>query len=155
MFESSLAELYWFLLGIIFFVLEIVIPGFIIFFFGVGACVTALLVWVGVLSGATAQLLVFCISSLLALLLFRKKGRPSLRGLVSRRAEEGGLPDEIAGERATVVRDIVPGAIGGKVEFHGTLWDAESDIPVAPGTTVEIVRRKDLTLIVKAQSAAH
>ena len=38
----SRPELMWFILGLILFLLELVIPGFFIFFFGLGAWVTAL-----------------------------------------------------------------------------------------------------------------
>jgi len=43
----SRPELFWFILGLGLFLLELVIPGLIIFFFGLGAWVTALVCLIG------------------------------------------------------------------------------------------------------------
>ena len=61
----------WFLVGIAFFVFELAVPGFIIFFFGIGAWCTALAVYLSdvPLSG---QLVVFLVTSLITLFLPRK-----------------------------------------------------------------------------------
>lgn len=142
--------MFWFLLGIGLFLAEMVVPGFVIFFFGVGAWVTAMCIWIGFASSNTPQLLIFLISSLVALALFRSKGKQNLIGKVTGVLGRDQTIDDIRGERAIVMRDITPGVLGGKVEYHGTLWDAEADIPIATGTTVEILGRKDLTLNVRA-----
>ena len=57
------SALLWFLFGLGIMVLELVQPGFIVIFFGIGAWVTALLVWLGVLQSLNAQLLAFLASS--------------------------------------------------------------------------------------------
>ena len=149
MFQSSFSELFWFILGIVLFLAEMIVPGFVIFFFGVGAWITALCIWIGFARTDAVQMLIFLISSLGVLVLFRKKGRDYFLGKVSGLLGRDQFIDDIRGERAIVMRDITPGSLGGKVEFHGTLWDAEASEPIVKDTTVEIVDRKDLTLIVR------
>jgi hypothetical protein len=58
----------WLLIGLAFLLLEIAIPGLIIFFFGLGAWIVALL-FVFFDPGLTVQLLVFAVSSVFLLLL--------------------------------------------------------------------------------------
>ena len=81
MFDDASAELLWFLVGLVLLLSELALPGFVIVFFGVGAWVTAVLVGFGLLPGFNAQLLVFLITSILALALFRNKGRIQSMGL--------------------------------------------------------------------------
>jgi inner membrane protein len=149
MFHSSFSELYWFILGIILFFAEMIVPGFVIFFFGVGAWITALCIWIGFAPTGDIQMSIFLVSSLGVLVLFRRKGKDYFLGKVSGILGRDQLIDDIRGEHAVVMRDITPGVLGGKVEFHGTLWDAAADEPITKDTTVEIVDRKDLTLIVR------
>jgi membrane-bound ClpP family serine protease len=47
-----------------------------------------------------------------------------------------------------VVEDI-PANGPGKVEFHGTRWEAEAAAPIACGATVKITGNKNITLIVE------
>lgn len=44
---------------------------------------------------------------------------------------------------------IVPKS-GGKVEFHGSHWEAQADQEIAEGTIVEIVGKDNITFKVKA-----
>lgn len=149
MFESSFSELFWFLFGIFLFLAELIVPGFVIFFFGIGAWITALCIWIGIAHTNAVQMLIFLVSSIGVLLLFRKKGKDFFLGKVSGTLLHDQSVDDIRGERALVIRDITPGSLGGKVEFHGTLWDAEAENAIAAGVTVEILGRKDLTLKVR------
>ena len=86
---------------------------------------------------------------LLSLLLFRKKLSHIFKGKVSGTLKPGQTIDDIKGERATVVSTIEPGKIDGKIEFHGTKWNATSDEVIENGSVVEILERIDLTLKVR------
>ena len=149
MLDGIAPELLWFLLGVALIIGELVLPGFIIFFFGIGAWVTALGAGLGILKSFDSQIIVFLLSSGIALVLFRQKGKKYFMGKSSGKLESGKSLDDVKGERALVISSITPNTIGGKVEFHGTLWDASSDVGIAKGTAVEIVERKNLTLNVK------
>jgi membrane protein implicated in regulation of membrane protease activity len=57
--------------------------------------------------------------------------------------------DEFVGQRAIVKEKILP-KLGGKVEFHGTNWEARADQEIAEGTVVEIIGKDNITFKVKA-----
>ena len=63
----------WMIAGAVLAILEIMIPGFILLGFAVGAALTGLLLWLGILGGSLAVLvLVFAVASLIAWLVLRK-----------------------------------------------------------------------------------
>ncbi len=63
----------WMIAGAVLAILEIMIPGFILLGFAVGAALTGLLLWLGVLGGSLAVLvLVFAVASLIAWLVLRR-----------------------------------------------------------------------------------
>jgi membrane protein implicated in regulation of membrane protease activity len=144
--------LLWFLIGIVLMLLEFVIPGFVIIFFGIGAVITAILTWLGILQSSNLQIVIFIVSSLGTLIIFRNKGKKYFMGGSTKAKEEGKLSDEIIGEKAIVAEEINPDNLTGKVELHGTMWNASSDSVIPKGIAVKIVGRKDLTLIVKKLS---
>ena len=144
-----LTPLVWFILALILMLLELVVPGLLLFFFGIGALVTSLLSWVGVLQNTTAELLVFLFVSVLSLFLLRNKMKKTFRG-TSKAVGDAELElDEFIGKTARVVEKIDPGESRGKVEYRGTNWEAQADVPINAGTAVEIVSRKNLVLVVK------
>lgn len=149
MFEGSNAELYWFLLGLALMLSELALPGFVIFFFGVGAWVAAFCIWLGVAEGFNTQLVIFLVSSIVSLVLFRKQGKKYFQGRVSGKVDDVARLDDVKGERAVVMEDIIPNSLKGKVEFHGTMWNADAETEIRKGTAVEVVERTNLTLKVK------
>ena len=149
MFDNASAELMWFLVGLVLLVSELALPGFVIVFFGVGAWITAFLVGVGLLPSFNGQLLVFLISSVLALALFRRKGKRLFEGKVSQVWNPQSSMEDIRGQRAVVIQTITPGSPGGQVEFHGTSWNAEADVVIPAGQIVEITAQNNLMLRVK------
>ena len=120
-----------------------------IIFFGIGAWVTTLPLLFGLIESFNIQLVVFLVSSILSLLLFRKKGKQIFEGKRSGRLAPDRSLEDIKGEKVVVVEAIKANMLGGKVEFHGTLWEAEADVPIDKGAVVEIVDRVNLTIKVK------
>jgi inner membrane protein len=149
MLDNASAELLWFLVGLVLLVSELALPGFVIVFFGVGAWITALCTGIGLVSTFNAQLLVFLISSILSLALFRNKGKRLFEGKVSRVWNPESSMEDLRGQRAVVLQAITPGSPGGRVEFHGTSWNAEAEAAIAAGQMVEITGQDNLTLRVK------
>jgi len=152
MFWSAAAELLWFIIGLILLLAELALPGLVIIFFGIGAWITALAIWLGVVTSFSGQLLTFLVSSVVALALFRKQGMRYFGGKISGKLRPDQSLDDVKGEKAVVVTAIKPKSVDGKVEFNGTMWAAESDVAIAPGTVVEVVERTNLTLKVKPLS---
>ena len=135
----------WFLLGILLFALELALPGMIVFFFGVGAWCAALAVFLLPLSLA-GQLLVFLVTSLVALVLLRATVKKVfLGGKLEVDAMEQSIP---AGATGEVIEDIVPPAAG-KIKYGGSFWWATADRPIRVGTVVTIVEKNNLSIRVR------
>ncbi|HNT34698.1 MAG TPA: NfeD family protein, partial [bacterium] len=127
--------------------LELILPGLIIFFFGVGAIVVGLICLI-VEPSTNVQIALFLVTSILLLLALRKKITGAFVGYVTSRGNMSKVPDEFVGKRATVVREIHPN-LNGKVALHGSNWEAQADETIAEGEPVEIIGRENITLRVK------
>lgn len=138
-------SLLWFLAGIVLFLLEMSMPGFVLFFFGAGAWITALASWLLPLS-LNGQILVFIVSSLLSLLTLRRFVQSVFAGDTESPGDDSALAAE--GERVVVISDIVPPAEG-KVKYSGTSWRAVSDAPIHAGEVAEIVSQDGLLMKVR------
>jgi inner membrane protein len=140
----SRPELVWFILGLVLFLLELVIPGFVIFFFGVGAWITALLCLVAD-PNLNIQVVVFAIVSVLSLMAFRKIIQ---KKFFNKKEDEKDVDDEFTGKEALVISGFGEEK-SGKVEFKGTRWKAESESPLKEGQKVIITGKEDFKLNVE------
>jgi membrane protein implicated in regulation of membrane protease activity len=134
----------WFIAGFVFFLLEFAIPGFILFFFGVGAWIVALLALFMDIP-INVQLLLFLGASLITIVLFRK----SLNRIMQRKKGAVELEDEFLGQTARSETAIAPGRRG-KVYFKGTSWEATSDDVIGPDENVTIIGNDSIILLVKS-----
>ena len=141
-------ELIWFLIGLVLLILEFVLPGLIVVFFGVGACIVALICLLTDIS-LNWQLVIFIASSILSLLLLRRWLKGMFMGHIVSKQDLRENLEEFVGQKAVVKETIKP-KVGGKVEFRGTNWSAEADEEIAEGTVVEIIGKDNITLKVKA-----
>jgi len=141
----SRPELFWFILGLGLFLLELVMPGFIIFFFGLGAWVTAIVCLIGH-PGINLQIIIFAITSTLLLIALRKIIQNKF--LNSKRTRSDDVEDEFTGKEAIANTDF-GGLKQGKVEFKGTTWTAESISEVKEGERVVIIEKNSFKLIVE------
>jgi len=146
--EFLTPEIIWFLVGLVLLILEFAMPGLIIGFFGVGAWVVAIVCLMNDI-GLNAQLALFIGSSVLSLLFLRRWLKGVFLGHEGSKQDLTQNLDEFVGERAVVKEKILP-KLGGKVEFHGSHWEAEADEEIAEGAAVEIIGKDNITLKVKA-----
>ncbi|MBS1762432.1 MAG: NfeD family protein [Bacteroidetes bacterium] len=137
------AAVVWFVLGFVFFILEFLLPGFILFFFAVGAWVVAIASLVFDISLNT-QLLLFVITSVLSIIALRKWVKNIMMG----RKSNSEIEDEILGRTGKAETYIGPGN-DGRIEFKGTSWTARSNESIQPGEIVSIVGNESILLIVK------
>ncbi|HUV00950.1 MAG TPA: NfeD family protein [Bacteroidales bacterium] len=144
----SRPELIWFIVGLILFLLELVLPGFVIFFFAVGAWVTALLCLVAN-PGINLQVIVFAVTSVLSLLALRKMIQK--RFFFSKDNLSESVEDEFTGKEAVALTDFKAG-INGKVDFKGTSWNAESEKNIREGQTVIIRSKENFKLFVEPKN---
>jgi len=140
--------LYWLIIGVLLFLLEMALPGFILFFFAAGALLTALLAWLTPISIAW-QLGVFIGASLVCLF--------SLRDIIQRRflspsPREGDTDEDsvlaVPGDKGVVSATIAPPAEG-RLKYSGTSWRATADERIEEGEIVAVVRQKGLVIHVE------
>jgi inner membrane protein len=144
----SRPELLWFLLGLVLFLMELVIPGFFIFFFGLGAWITALVCLIAN-PGTNLQIIIFAVTSVLSLVALRKIIQKKF--FYSRENDSEAVEDEFTGKEATALNNFVPGTKG-KVEFKGTRWDAESKSEIKEGQSVIIINKESFKLNVEPKN---
>jgi len=144
----SKPEVFWFVIGIIFLVLEFVLPGFFIFFFGVGAIVTAIACLIGN-PGINLQIIIFLVVSVLSLLALRKMMREKF--FFADNEESKNIENEFTGRDAVAITDF-DSAYMGKVEFKGTSWKAEANAPIKNGQIVKIIDKEGFTLKVELKN---
>lgn len=139
------AAFWWALVGIGLMLLEFMMPGLILFFFGIGALFTALLLAFMPLS-LTLQLSIFLVASLGSLFALRRY----VKQVFSGRKADGEMSEGLAGAEGEVTQAIAP-SHPGKIKLNGVDWKAESDEELGPGTIVEVVAQKSLKLKVKSK----
>ncbi len=135
----------WALLGLLLIASEMIIPGFVIFFFGTGAIITGILSAIipGLSGNFALQGLIWILSSILSFSFFRKKFARIFRGTILNREI-----DSDVGRSAEVIEAISPDKPG-RVRYQGTSWKAISYTETfEPGTKVDIVKEENLTFIV-------
>jgi membrane protein implicated in regulation of membrane protease activity len=147
--SSNLAEIIWFVAGLVMILLEFVQPGLVIVFFGAGAWVVSLLAYLDILETLRSQLLVFGGVSVGLLLGLRRYVKDKFYGHVDAKQDLTQNLDEFTGKQVTVLQDVIPGKPGGQVEFKGTIWKAVSDQEIKKGETASIAEMDGLTLILK------
>lgn len=136
-------ELIWFVIGLVFLLLEFSMPGFVLLFFGIGSWTVSLLCLILPISLNT-QLLLFMIISVASILLLRQWLQKTFKGVFSSKAAPEDI-DQIIGKTVRVTKEIRPG-IRGKVEFQGSSWDAEADQIIPPDSMAVITGKENIVL---------
>lgn len=138
---------WWFIAGVALILAEFSIPGVFICFFGIGALLTGVAVWIFPQMSFALALLVFAILSVVFLFSCRRFMPKSFRGVT--KVDHSDIEeDAVEGADAVVTEAIAPDAPG-KVEFRGSSWTACADREIAVGSRVKIRKRKNLTLHVE------
>lgn len=146
MFEKP--ELFWFFLGLVLLLAELVLPGFFIFFFGLGAWITALVCLIANPS-INLQMIIFGVTSVLTLVLLRRMIQKKF--FHDDGAESANVEDEFTGREAVALCDFGSDQVG-KVSFKGTTWMAESSFPIKEGQRIIITGKENMKLFVKPKS---
>ena len=107
----------WIIIGAAMLIAELLSVSFVFAFLSLGALVTAILTWIGVLPAISEQLLCFSIVSVVSLFGLRKP----LKALIKR--DKSLEYTEYVGDKATVVKAI-PVHGEGRIFYRGTEWIA-------------------------------
>lgn len=135
----------WFLIGLVFMLLEFMIPGLIVLFFGIGAWITALCTVLFDLN-LNAQLMVFIGTSILSLIFLRKYFKRIFVGKDEKAVDE--ILEEFVGKTAIAESDFNKGRVG-FVTFKGSRWEALSETDIKKGDHLKIIGKDSIKLLVE------
>jgi membrane protein implicated in regulation of membrane protease activity len=139
----------WALIGVVCIGLELLLPGFVIFFFGVGALGTALLSLVPFVSDQVwIQVVAFIAFSVSTLVFFRRRFRRFFSGTVFDERRDA-AKDEAIGDWATVV-ETAGVTVDGRIRHKGTTWKARTRTASEGRYPGEDTRARGMTYIVEA-----
>ena len=142
----------WLMAGIVLLVSEIIVPGAVVAFLGVGALLIALGRWAGLIEGWMDSFLYWFILSMALVLLFR--------GMVTRmfpsesHVEFADEDLDAFGQIVEVLEEIRCEHEQGRVRFRESSWAATSSnkTPFLPGEKVKLIGRCGLVWMVEAPS---
>lgn len=146
--DFTAAAWIWLYIGAFLMLAEIVSPGFVIFFFGLGAATVAVCKWAMPSLGLASQLAIFSIASVLYLLVLRRYMKKLFMGDVE---SSPGLSREYVGRVGKVVETIRPD-VPGRIELGEVQWAATAGERLDPGTEVKVVAQDNLTMRVEKVS---
>jgi membrane protein implicated in regulation of membrane protease activity len=139
----------WAVVGLLLILSEFVVPQFVVFFFGLGALLNALLVALipGLETRIPLQIALWALTSGVSLAFLRRYAARWFRG---EDRQPGAAGEDAAGKTGVVTERISPDHPG-RIRFRGTTWQAKSfDETIAEGTTVTILQKESLAYIVTA-----
>jgi len=142
-------QIFWLICGLLLLLGEVLVPGFILFFFGVAALIVLLLISiVPPLAGMFwLQLILWIVLSVVLVFFLRKKFSGTFQGRMFRSELE-----DFVGHEAEVLEDISPDKAG-RIKYRGTTWSALSEKEHIPKGEMALLQRKSddesMTFIVK------
>lgn len=131
----------WIIGGLIIAALEMIVPGFVIIWFGVAAVATGILALF--VRNTYVQLGTFAVLSGLLVFLAQWISRR-----ITRPEPEPTGANRMPGAVGVVVQEIVPGEVG-RVKVIGEEWRAEANVALAPGRRIRVLRVDGTRLIVE------
>ena len=137
----------WLYFGVFLMLAELVLPGFVIFFFGLSAMTVGVLRFVfGEMFDLSWQLAAFSVLALVYLILLRRWVRGVFSGFsVTSQTDFG---HEAVGRIGRVTAAIEPPKEG-RVMIGDAEWTAVADSPIAVGADVKVVSHNNLTMKVE------
>ena len=151
------APLLWFIVGVAFFLAELMTPAMVLLFFGVGAWASALAALLGM--DLAWQIITFICISLLTLLFLRRRLRAVFGGRARNVAsescnghdEEHCAPHPLTGRQGILSKPLRPGEVG-EVSIDGSFWRAVAHEKIAEGSPVRILGAEpDDALVLRVQ----
>jgi membrane protein implicated in regulation of membrane protease activity len=129
---------HWAVFGIALVIAELVVPAFFLVWFGLGALLVALVLFLAPALGMTAQILTWTIASLAMVVLWFKIFKPGMH-----KTRIGMSDSNIVGEVGLLVRDAEPFGKG-QVRFQKPLmgsevWDCIADEAIGSGERVKVL----------------
>ena len=137
----------WLYFGAFLMLMELLAPGFVVFFFGLSAATVGLCRFaMGESFTLTWQLAAFSAFSILYLVVLRRWLKRLFTG--GRVETKTDFDNEYVGRVGRVTEEIKP-PLSGRVMIGDAEWTASADVPLAVGTTIEVISQNNLTMKVK------
>lgn len=155
--DSEWIPLVWVLVGVALVIVEVMLTGFVAVFFGIGALVTGIALWIGMPGDGPAPWLLFSVVSAGLLAALRRRFAEWFRGGVVGEPGARGADDDFLGREARVLRGFGADDHGrGEIDFRGAAWQARAEqLPagtaLAEGEFVTITGRDGMILLVARQ----
>ena len=143
--DFTAAAWIWLYIGSFLMLAEIVSPGFVIFFFGLGAATVAVCKWAIPSLGLAAQLAIFSVASVFYLVVLRRYMKKLFMGDAE---NSPGLASEFVGRVGKVIETIRP-EVPGRIELGEVEWKATASERLEPGAEVKVVAQDNLTMRVE------
>ena len=143
--DFTAAAWIWLYIGSFLMLAEIVSPGFVVFFFGLGAATVSVCKWAMPSLGHAAQLAIFSFASILYLVVLRRYMKKLFMGDSEK---SRALASEYVGRVGKVIETIRP-EVPGRIELGEVQWAATAGEPLDPGTEVRVVEQDNLTMRVE------
>lgn len=141
------ADWIWLYIGAALMMLELISPGFVVFFFGLAAATTGVLTMFAEDAFTTIwQVVTFAGLSIVYLVFLRRVVKKLFSGTVETSASN--FEDDFPGKIAVVTEDINT-PLSGRVMLGDAEWTAVADAPIEKGVNVRVVVRDNLTLKVE------
>lgn len=147
----ALSPIVWLAIGFVLMTIEIIMPGFIIFWFGAGGLLTSLFVYTGIISPVSAegQWIFFFLSSLIFLGLWQVFFKKRFQSSVVDPSRDATLQN-IRGRVTSRITPGIPGEVELYTVYHGIKkWQAESAEVIEAGDEVVVTDANGIKLIVK------
>ena len=137
----------WLALGVFLVAMEIVVPGFVIFWFGLSGIITALFSFTGIIQDQVYLWILFFVSSVVFLSLWfgllKKRFNPQ-------KEERDPTLVNLNGKCTAHIEKGRPGEVELYESYHGlTKWKAESPETILEGEEIQVVEASGIKLIVK------
>lgn len=143
-----MSPLIWLAVGVILMAVEIVAPGFIIFWFGLGAALAALLTFAGITGSWLIQTLVFFSSSIVFLVLWFRVFKKKFAGPTDDDQRDPTLYS-LKGKCTSKIEPGKPGEVELYETYHGLKkWKAESSEVIDANDEIRVLEASGIKLIV-------
>lgn len=141
--------LVWIIVGIALILSELLATSVVAVFIGLGALVTGIALWAGLIDSLAAQLLLFSLVSVASLVLARRRLKAWFGGYTTDQGENHSTFRQDIGERVSVETDFDQGS--GRVILNGVAWDALSDDDLKAGEVAWVIANQGIRLTVSRQ----
>lgn len=140
----------WIIVGVLLILTELMATSIVAVFLGIGAIVTGVLLYFGVIESFAAQAVVFGVVSLSSLVLARKRFKAIFGGFTADAGEQSTQFQRDIGERVTVLADFEQGA--GRVTLNGVAWNAVSSDDLKAGEVAWVIANEGINLTVSRKA---